>query len=64
MGAVAVIDRAHHFDIRFATCRAWLLINDMMAGMALVPPLLHRNGIKAFVGINRLLLFWSPVHVD
>lgn len=62
--AVAVIYRAHQLEIRLAAGRAWLLIHDMMAGMAFVLPLFSRDVIQAGIPLDRLLLFVTQVHAE
>lgn len=61
---VAVIHRAHQLKLRLATGGAWLLIHDMVAGMAFVLPLFCRDVIKAGIPLDRLLLFVTQVHAE
>lgn len=64
MGAVAVINRAHLLEGYLAACRAGCLINNMVTGMALIPPLVCGYIIEAGKTLHRLLLFVSQVHAE
>ena len=60
--AVAVVKRAHNFKMRLTAVRTWLLIDNEVAGVALVFALIFRNIIDSFEFICQVLLFCGPIH--
>ena len=62
MRTVAVVERAHLFKVGFATAGAGILIDNVMAGVALVPALFKRDIVKRAVLFSKFPLFRCPVH--
>lgn len=62
VGAVAVVERAHNFQLCFTTAGAWSFIDNMVAGVAFVPALFNRNILKSGVFFLQGELFRRPVH--
>jgi hypothetical protein len=62
MGTVAVVERTHNFKLRLATFRTGGLVDNEMAGVALVPALGYRDIFKALVLFSNFPLFLVPFH--
>ena len=62
VGAVAVIKRAHNLKLCLTAAGARCFIDNMVAGVALVPALFNRNIFKSGVFFLEAELFRCPVH--
>jgi len=60
--AVTVIKRAHDFKVCLTAVRTWFIINNEVAGMALVFAFLFRNIVDSSEFICQCLLFCGPIH--
>lgn len=62
MVAVTVIEWAHDLEVGFLADWARLLINNRVAGVALIPPFLFWDCIQCFEFFNQCFLFRIPLH--
>jgi hypothetical protein len=62
MGAMTVIKGAHDTEMLLPTLGAGGLIDDKVAGMALVCPLVLGDIFEPFVFFGQIFLFFSPLH--
>jgi hypothetical protein len=62
VGAVTVVERAHDHKMRLTAAGARVLINNVVAGVALVSALFNRNIFKSGVFLFKAELFCRPVH--
>ena len=62
VGAVTVVERAHDHKMRLTAAGAWVLINNVVTGVALVSALFNRNIFKSGVFLFKAELFCRPVH--
>ena len=62
VGAVTVVERAHDHKMRLTAAWAWVLINNVVAGVALVSAFFNRNIFKSGVFLFKAELFCRPVH--
>ena len=62
VGAVTVVKRAHDLELGLPAVRAWVLVHDEMAGMALVFPLRFRDIFEFRVFFRNFPLVCAPIH--
>ena len=61
--ASAVIERAHDLEVSLAAVGTWTLVDDIVAGVALVPAFFFGYILQRFVFFCQSKLFLSPYHV-
>ena len=62
VNTVTVVERAHNYKVCLATARAGFFIDNMVAGMALVPAFFNRDIFEGGVFLFEGKLFRRPVH--
>jgi hypothetical protein len=62
VGAAAVIERTHHFEMSLAAIGAGLGIDNKVTGMALVMPFFFRYFFDSLVFFCQIRLFRAPIH--
>ena len=64
VGAVAVVERAHDYQLCFTADGTGCIIDNMVTGVALVPALFNGDIFKSRVFFFEAELFRRPVHAD
>jgi hypothetical protein len=62
VGAMAVVKRAHDLEVRLTAAGTGALLNNEVAGVALVFAFLFRNLVYTLVFLCQLPLFCGPIH--